>query len=191
MTDPHDSGAPSAWLVRHAHLVTAGMRVLDVAAGRGRHARFLARRGAVVVAVDRDADALRALDGEPRVDTLVADLEAAPWPFTGTRFDVIVVAHYLHRPLLPVLRAALAPGGVVVYETFMAGQEAIGRPTNPAFLLEPGELLRWAAAPPPLQVVAFEQGEVAHRERRAVVQRIVAANVAGPRSLALGAPDAP
>jgi len=184
MTDPHDLDAPSAWLVRHAHLIAAGMRVLDVAAGRGRHARFLARRGALVTAVDRDADALRALAGETGVTTRVADLEAGLWPF-AERFDAIVVANYLHRPLLPALRHALAAGGLVVYETFMAGNEAFGRPTNPAYLLAPGELLQWAAATPPLTVVAFEQGQIALGARSAVVQRLVARDPAasGPAAL--------
>lgn len=173
MSDPHDVDAPSGWLVRHAHLIAPGMRVLDVAAGRGRHARFLARRGALVTAVDRDAGALRALSGEPNVTTRVVDLEAGPWPF-AERFDAIVVSNYLHRPLLPMLRDAMAAGGLVVYETFMVGNEAFGRPTNPAFLLAPGELLQWAAATPELAVVAFEQGRVALGARPAVVQRLVA-----------------
>jgi SAM-dependent methyltransferase len=192
MSEPHDLDAPSGWLVRHAHLIAPGMHVLDVAAGHGRHARFLARRGARVTAVDRSADALRALDGEPRVTTLVADLEAGPWPLGTARFDAIVVANYLHRPSMPALRAALAPAGVVVYETFMAGNEAFGRPTNPAFLLQPGELLAWAATPPALHVIAFEQGQVATPARRAVVQRIVAAAADAPgREFLLGTPDAP
>ena len=191
MSDPHDVDLPSAWLVRHAHLVAAGQHVLDVAAGRGRHARFLARRGARVTAVDRDAEALRSLAGEPRVTTVQADVEAGPWPFAATRFDAIVIVNYLHRPLLQTLRGAVAPGGVVVYETFMAGNEAFGRPTNPDFLLQPGELLAWAATPPGLQVVAFEQGEVATQGRRAVVQRIVAAADAGSRHFPLAPPDAP
>jgi len=192
MTDPHDVDAPSGWLVRHAHLIAPGTRVLDVAAGRGRHARFLARRGALVTAVDRDAGALRALAGEPGVTTRVADLEAGPWPF-DERFDAIVVANYLHRPLLSALRNAMAAGGLVVYETFMVGNEAFGRPTNPAFLLAPGELLQWAAAMPPLTVVAFEQGRVALGARPAVVQRLVARDPAdgGPATLEPPAPPEP
>jgi SAM-dependent methyltransferase len=187
MSDPHDVEAPSAWLVRHAHLIAPGARVLDVAAGRGRHARFLARRGARVTAVDRDAEALRALAGEPGVTTCVADLEADPWPF-AERFDAIVVANYLHRPLMPVLRAAMGAGAVVVYETFMTGNEAFGRPTNPAFLLAPGELLGWAAGAPSLTIVAFEQGRVTRGVRHAVVQRLVAFD---PRATGPAALDPP
>jgi len=190
MTDPHDVDAPSAWVVRHAHLIAAGMRVLDVAAGRGRHARFLARRGALVTAVDRDAGALRALAGEPGVTTCVADLEGGAWPFAG-RFDAIVVANYLHRPLLPVLRDAMAVGGLVVYETFMVGNEAFGRPTNPAFLLAPGELLEWAVATPALTVVAFEQGRASLGARPAVVQRLVALDPAAGVPAALDPPAPP
>jgi SAM-dependent methyltransferase len=172
--NPHHDGSPADWIVRYAHLVRAGARVLDVAAGRGRHARFFAARGAEVVAVDRDADALAAVDGVPGVITHVADLEAGEWPFGDARFDAIVVVHYLHRALLPTLRGALAPGGVLLYETFATGNEAFGRPRNPDFLLAPGELLGFAAQAPALTVVAFEQGVVHRADAAAVVQRLAA-----------------
>ncbi len=174
-TRAQEAAAPSAWIVRHAALVRPRARVLDVAAGRGRHARFFAARGAFVCAVDRADDALAALDGVAGVTTLVADLEAGPWPFEPARFDAIVVVNYLHRALFPALRAALAPGGVVLYETFMAGHEAFGRPSNPAFLLRRDELLDFAALTPPLEVIAFEQGRVTGATQRdAVVQRMAA-----------------
>ena len=171
----HHDLTPSEWIVRHAHLVPAGARVLDLAAGHGRHARYFAARGAQVLAVDRDAAALGELAAVSGVATRVTDLEAGAWPFAGERFDAIVVVNYLHRPLMRHLRAALAPDGALLYETFAMGNEAFGRPTNPDFLLCHDELLTVAALPPvPLQVVAFEQGTVDQGERKAVVQRIAA-----------------
>jgi SAM-dependent methyltransferase len=148
--------------------------VLDVAAGHGRHARFFAQRGAQVVAVDRSRDALDDLRGVDGVSVEVADLEDGDWPFAGVRFDAVVVVNYLHRALLPRLRAAMAPRGLLVNETVAQGNEGFGRPRNPDFLLEPGELLRLAALPPALTVVAFEQGRVQHDGGSAVVQRLAA-----------------
>jgi SAM-dependent methyltransferase len=145
--------------------------VLDVACGHGRHARYLAARGHRVVATDRDQDALRQLTGIAGVTTQVADLEHAPWPFSQDAFDGIVVTNYLHRPLFGALAASLAAGGVLIYETFMVGNEHFGKPTNPDFLLRPRELLDAFTT---LTVVAFEQGLV-ERPKRAVVQRICAA----------------
>ena len=155
----HDSLEPSAWVRRWAALVTRGP-VLDVASGAGRHARLFAARGLNVIAVDRDAQPM------PEGITFVkADLEDGPWPFEGQRFGGIVVTNYLHRPLLPVLAQSLAEQGVLIYETFMAGNEKFGKPSNPNFLLRPGELLQAFAG---LGVAAFEQGTT----DKAVVQRI-------------------
>ena len=165
---------PSTWITRFAHLVPRGARVLDVAAGRGRHARLFAARGAHVVAVDRDADALGALRGVANVDVLVADVEAGPWPFAGATFDAIVVTNYLHRPLFTPLIDALASDGVLLYETFAVGNEALGRPTNPDFLLRDNELLDVARGR--LTIVAFEQGRI-DGERPAIVQRLAATGV--------------
>jgi len=162
---------PSRWVERYAHLVPTGAALLDVAAGRGRHARLFASRGARVTAVDRDASALAALDGVAGVRTQVADLEAGPWPFGDTGFDAIVVTNYLHRPLIDTLIAALAPDGALIYETFATGNERHGRPSSHAFLLQPGELLERVHGR--LGVVAFEQGEIL-APRPAVVQRLVA-----------------
>jgi SAM-dependent methyltransferase len=167
---------PSPWIERFAPLVPPGARVLDLACGKGRHARFFAARGQRVVAVDRDAGALAALDGDARIETRIADLEAGPWPLAGERFDAIVVANYLHRPLFAHLLAALADDGVLLYETFARGNEAFGRPSNPAFLLAPGELLALAA--PALTVVAFEQGYLSSVSGGAVIERLAAV---GPR----------
>lgn len=174
--EAHASLAPSPWVERFAALVPAGARVLDLACGHGRHARLFASRGAPVLAVDRDGAALATLAGVTGVSTLAADLEDAPWPLAGQRFDAIVVVNYLHRPLFAPLLAALAPDGVLIYETFAQGNEAFGRPSNPAFLLAPGELLDVVQGR--LRVVAFEQGRVAGESRDAVVQRLVATGLA-------------
>jgi len=169
---PHASLAPSPWIARFAHLIAAGARVLDVACGAGRHARYFAARGAHVVAVDRDADAIASLRGVAGVDARVLDLEAACWPLGGERFDAIVVVNYLHRPLMPHLLAALADDGVMLYETFARGNEAYGRPSNPAFLLAPGELVEFSCTR--LSIIAFDEGIVTGSDRPAVVQRIAA-----------------
>lgn len=155
--------------MRWAHLVAPGARVLDVACGGGRHARFFAARGAQVDAVDRDAAAGATL-AEAGVRFLCADLEGGPWPYPGRRFDAIVVTNYLHRPLLAALRAALEADGVLIYETFALGNARFGRPSNPDFLLAPGELLQRCAG---LHVLAYEDGVIA-QPRPARVQRICA-----------------
>lgn len=171
----HAALAPSPWIVRFGELVPRGARVLDVASGHGRHARWFAARGARVLAVDRDAGALATLAGVDGVETRTLDLEHGRWPLAGEAFDAIVVANYLHRPALPALVDALAADGVLLYETFAHGNEAFGRPSNPAFLLAPGELLELAAGR--LTVIGFEQGRVRAHEREAVVQRIAAAGL--------------
>ena len=189
MTTPSDPAAhaalprPSAWIARFAPLVVPQGRVLDLACGQGRHARLFAARGCRVVAVDRDATALAALGGVPGIETRALDLEAGCWPLAGERFDAIVVVNYLHRPLLPHLVLALADDGVLLYETFAAGNEAFGRPANPNFLLLRDELLHLAAGG--LSVVAFEQGRLCAPGREAVVQRLAAVGLrrAWPPSL--------
>lgn len=163
--------SPSAWLRRFEPLMCRGGAVLDLACGSGRHARYLAGLGHVVDAVDRDARCIADLSAVPGVRPLLADLEGAPWPYPGQSWDAVVVANYLHRPLLPLLIKALRPRGVLVYETFMIGNERFGRPSNPDFLLRPGELLDMVQGA--LAVIAFEQGEVA-RPKSAVVQRLCA-----------------
>ena len=171
MPQQHEALAPSPWVCRFAPLIAAGGVVLDLACGQGRHARHLARLGLHVEAVDRDSQALARLAGVTGISTRCADLEASPWPFGAGSFDGIVVANYLHRPLLPALLDALRPGGVLIYETFALGNERLGRPSKPEFLLRPDELLQWVAGR--LHVLAFEQGRI-ERSKPAVVQRICA-----------------
>ena len=166
---------PSAWVCRWAELVPAGGRVLDVATGGGRHARWFAARGHPVDAVDRDAGALAGLAEMPGITATCADLESGPWPYAGQTFAGIVVTNYLHRPLFPHLLAALAPGGVLIYETFAAGNEKYGRPANPEFLLQPGELLEVVRGR--LRVIAYEDVFVTE-PRPARVQRLCAVNPA-------------
>lgn len=180
-SNAHEGLVPSSFIARFAHLVPAGARMLDLACGYGRHARYFAARGAQVVALDRDATALATLSGVPGIEARLADLETGAWPLADERFDAIVVSHYLHRPMLPQLRAALAASGTLLYETFALGNEVFGRPSNPDFLLRPGELLSFATrGPQPLTVVAFEQGVVAIGQRPAVLQRLAAVGPAHP-----------
>jgi SAM-dependent methyltransferase len=164
---PHGAEPASAWVQRWSHLVPTGASVLDVACGAGRHLRWFAARGARVTGVDRDAAALQGLAGIGEV--VVADIEGGPWPFAGRRFDAVVVTNYLWRALLPTIVASVADDGVLIYETFAIGNEAFGKPSNPNFLLQPGELLQATAG---LQVVAYEHGFAAAPDR--IVQRIVA-----------------
>ena len=153
---PHGPGAASPWVQRWSHLVPLGARVLDVACGSGRHVRWFAARGCHVTGVDRDAAATQPL--REVAEIVVADVEAGPWPLAGRQFDAVVVTNYLWRPLLPLLAPGLADGGVLLYETFAAGNDSVGKPSNPAFLLQPGELLRAFAM---LRVVAYEDVFVA------------------------------
>jgi SAM-dependent methyltransferase len=154
---------PSEWVRRWASLVARGP-VLDVASGAGRHATLFASRGLEAVAVDRDPQVI------PGVRFVQADIESGPWPFAGQRFAAVVVTNYLHRPLFPQIQESLDEGGVLIYETFMAGNERYGRPTNPAFLLRPGELLQAFSR---LTAVAFEQGQV-DAPKPAMIQRLCA-----------------
>jgi len=156
--------APSAWVVRWAPLIAKGT-VLDLACGSGRHAKFFLGRNLSVVAVDREAQDI------PGARFIQADLEnGSPWPLPGERFEGIVVVNYLHRPLFPTLLESLAPGGVLIYETFMIGNEKYGRPSNPAFLLRPGEL---RAAFGELAEKGFEEGAVTD-PKPAMIQRLCA-----------------
>lgn len=167
---------PSTWVMRWAGLIRCGGTVLDVAAGHGRHARALAAAGFRVTAVDIDVSTLADVPAE----VVAADLETGLWPFTGRRFDAIVIANYLHRPHFPHLVEGLADDGVLIFETFGQGNERLGRPRNPGLMLAPGELLQ--AFGTGLTVVAYEHGEEQH-PRPAVRQRLCAVKGAPPRLL--------
>lgn len=170
--DDRSMSDPSSWITRFAPLVPAGGAVLDLAAGGGRHSRLFLDRSHPVTAVDRDVSQLAALQGGSGLEVVEADLEdGSPWPLDGRRFAAVVVANYLWRPLFERILGAVAPGGVLLYATFMIGHERFGPPTNPDFLLHPDELLDRVR--PELRVIAFEQGTVAS-PRPAVRQRIAA-----------------
>ena len=167
---PGDNTAVSAWVMRWAGQIAARGAVLDLACGAGRHAVYLAGLGHPVSAVDIDlslSDAVRAMSG---VEWRQADLEGEAWPFPGCHYAGVVVTNYLHRPLFDHLIAALAPGGVLIYETFAMGQARYGRPRNPAHLLLPGELLEMVRGR--LRVLAFE--DVDEAAQRRCVQRLCA-----------------
>lgn len=167
----HGLEAPSAWVQRWSHLVRPGGTVLDVACGHGRHMQWFATRGHPVTGVDRSPEAIAAVASLG--EAVQADIENGPWPLMQDgqprQFDAVVVTNYLWRALLPVIRQSLAPGGVLLYETFTIGNETVGKPSRPDFLLQPGELLRAFAD---LRVVAYEDGFIAQPER--FVQRIAA-----------------
>ncbi len=168
----HGTEAPSGWVRRWSHLVAAGGTVLDVACGQGRHMRWFSGRNHPVVGVDQSQDAIdsvASLVASGHAEAVLADIENGPWPFAQRSFDAVVVTHYLWRPLLPTLLQSLAPGGVLIYETFAAGNETVGKPSRPDFLLQPGELLAVCAG---LRIVAFEEGFLEAPAR--FVQRIAA-----------------
>jgi SAM-dependent methyltransferase len=155
--------------VQWAGLMAPQATVLDLAAGRGRHAIFFAERGHKVTAVDRD---ISRLPDHPNLERLEADLEdGSPWPLPDRRFGAVVVTNYLHRPLMPQLLASVAPGGVLLYETFMAGNERFGKPSNPDHLLKDGELLELVRGK--FSVVAYE-ARLISEPAMAMVQRIAA-----------------
>ena len=175
---PHAAvGEPSPWIRRWSGLIPPGGRVLDVACGGGRHLRWLAAQGWQLTGIDRDAAAVAPLRALAEIH--VADIEGGPWPLPGARFDAVVVTNYLWRPLWPALRDSLAPSGALIYETFAIGNEAYGKPSNPAFLLRPGELLEACAG---LRIVAYEEGLLASPTR--CVQRVVARAAASAGDMA-------
>jgi SAM-dependent methyltransferase len=176
----HGTEEASPWVRRWNHLVPAGGTVLDVACGYGRHMRWFAAQGHPVTGVDRLGEAISSV--ADLGETVLADIENGPWPFTGRTFDGVVVTNYLWRPLLPAIVQSVAPGGVLIYETFAAGNETVGKPSRPDFLLQPGELLR---ACQELRVVAYEDGFLDEPPR--FIQRIAAVRgSAGLRRLGTG-----
>ena len=165
----NDMAPSSSWVAAWAGLIPAGAAILDVAAGGGRHTVFLAERGHRVTALDHDATRLPRRED---VEIIAADLESgAPWPLPGRKFGAVIVTNYLHRPLMPALLDALSAGGVLIYETFMQGNERFGKPGNPDFLLRDGELLELVRGR--FSVVAYEARMISE-PRMAMVQRIAA-----------------
>ena len=163
----HGQEPTSSWVARWSHLLPAGCSVLDLACGHGRHMRHFSQLGHPVTGVDRNPDAIAAVS--PLGEAICADIENGPWPLAGRTFGGVVVTNYLWRPLWPHILDSLAPKGVLIYETFSAGNESVGKPSRPDFLLHPSELL---AVCQDLRVVAFEEGFLAQPDR--FVQRIVA-----------------
>jgi SAM-dependent methyltransferase len=163
----HSTLEPSPWIVRWSHLLAPGASVLDVACGSGRHMRWFAERGHPTAGVDRSPEAVAA--AAPFGQTVQADIESGPWPFAGQGFGAVIVTNYLWRPRMADIVAAVAAGGVLLYETFAAGNETVGKPSRPDFLLQPGELLAACAG---LRVVAYEDGFLAAPDR--FVQRVAA-----------------
>jgi SAM-dependent methyltransferase len=177
---------PSPWVVRFAALIRGGGPVLDVACGGRRHLRLFAACNHPVTGIDLDLRGVADLAGHLGIELIAADLENGnPWPaaLTGRRFAGVVVTNYLYRPLFPALLDALEPGGVLIYETFARGNERFGRPSSPAFLLQPGELLDLTRDR--LQTIAYEHGEIAS-PRAAVIQRLAAVADPDPRPLPAG-----
>lgn len=169
----HASLPPSDWVRRWTPLIPREGTVLDLACGRGRHLRWLASCGLSVLGVDRDEAALS--EAAAWGSTLQAELEQGPWPLTGRTFAGVVVTHYLWRPTWAHLLDCLAPGGVLIYETFSRQHAHIGKPSRDDFLLRPGELIERCAG---LRVVAYEDGYLPHPDR--FVQRIVAVREKSP-----------
>ena len=174
---PSPVAGPSSWLVAHASLAPAGARTLDVACGRGRHALFLADAGFMVRAIDRDAGRVEKLNALARrlrlpLDAEASDLENGDADLGEGEWGLVIVFHYLHRPLFPALVRALRPGGVLIYETFTKEQARHGSPSNPDYLLEPGELPRLVA---PLDVIRHREGAYDGRHVASVAARKAAA----------------
>lgn len=194
LLDAPDTGtaAPSAWVRRWSHLVAPSGVVLDVACGHGRHARWFYELNHPLALVDRAQAAIDSIAiPASACEAVVADIENGPWPFAGRQFAAVVVTNYLWRPLMPTLLDSLAPGGVLIYETFTQGNETVGKPSRPDFLLRTGELLELCSK---LRIVAFEDGfqEGPQGQGPRFVQRIAAVREAAhPAGLSDGAPSSP
>jgi SAM-dependent methyltransferase len=162
---------PSSWVVRFAPLIFKGSVALDLACGSGRHSQLLANLGHSVLAVDQDISAIQNVHSSA-ITPKCLNLEEATWPSLGAKFGGIVVTNYLYRPHLDRLPELLEEGGILIYETFALGNEKFGKPSNPNFLLNPGELLAFAARHS-LKVLAYEDIYV-DEPKPAMVQRLCA-----------------
>ncbi|MBI06025.1 MAG: SAM-dependent methyltransferase [Rhodospirillaceae bacterium] len=169
----HRHGRPSPWITRFASKIASGSKVLDLACGNGRHSRYLLRLGHTVTACDINISALTDIKDEARLEIIACDLENSPWPFGDRHFAAIIITNYLHRPLFPDVVATLAPAGLLLYETFAAGNEAFGRPRNPKYLLKRGELI--SGILDNLTIIAYEDVTI-DTPHPACVQRVCARN---------------
>lgn len=169
---------PSAWVARWVPEIETRGKILDVACGSGRHTQLMLDQGFRVVAVDLDVSAMTVHKSRRDLELIQADLETRPWPFAASSFDGVVVANYLHRPIFPCLIASLKPGGVLIYETFAVGNAEFGPPSNPDFLLQPGELLKIVDGK--ARVIAYED-TYTETPKPALVQRICAVTNGGSR----------
>jgi SAM-dependent methyltransferase len=166
----HQSSTVEPWIEKYATLLHAGSKLLDVACGYGRHAKFFAARGVDVTAVDRDETAIASLRGIENVRAELRDIEveegtATAWPYAPNSFDAIVVCNYLWRPTFSAMLASIKPGGVLLYETFMTGNERYGKPSRAEFLLRSNELLDLLHKD--FTIRAYEEGEDSDHEGRA------------------------
>ena len=167
----HEGLNPSVWVKKCAAFLKPRSSVLDLACGSGRHACYLADKGHDVTGLDKNIEVLSQISMRKDIQTLQYDLELSAWPFPDRKFDAIVVTNYLYRPILANIVDSLSPSGVLIYETFMVGNERFGRPSSPDFLLRPNELIEVTHGK--LQVVMYESGRVS-RPKPALVQRICA-----------------
>ena len=171
MSEPQAPGAISSWIKRWTHLVPPRGSVLDIACGQGRHMKWFTEKGHAVVGVDRSPEAINTA---ARFGAAIrADIENDPWPLMKgdqiRQFDAVIVTNYLWRPLFPVIAQSVAPGGLLLYETFSQGNETVGKPSRADFLLRPAELL---SAFETMRIIAFEEGFLENPSR--FVQRIAA-----------------
>jgi SAM-dependent methyltransferase len=167
----HGQGSASHWVARWSHLLPPGASVLDIACGAGRHMKWFSDLGHQVTGIDRSPEALSKASAYGAV--VLADIENDPWPLIKEQktqqFQALVVTNYLWRPLFSVMADSVASGGFLIYETFSNGNETVGKPSRPDFLLQTGELLTRF---PGFRTIAFEDGFLADPPR--FVQRIVA-----------------
>jgi len=183
----HNLDQPSQWVARFSSLIpgsSSDLPVLDLACGNGRHTKFLAKAGHFVLAVDRDDHGLGLIKNgleqaiAQNIEILCADLEGSDWPLSQRSVRGLVVTNYLYRPRMQNLLDLVAPGGVLIYETFAQGNEAFGKPSNPDFLLRPHELLDWIRGDSSFQILGFEQG-IVQQPKPASLQRICAVRSSG------------
>ncbi|MFL2667243.1 MAG: class I SAM-dependent methyltransferase [Burkholderiales bacterium] len=167
----HEGQNPSVWVKRCSELLRPESSVLDLACGSGRHARYFADQGHDVTALDKNPEALSKISSLPRIHTVEYDLEMAPWPFADRTYDAILVTNYLYRPILENIVDTLSPSGILIYETFMLGNERFGRPSNPDFLLRPNELIDVTYKK--LHILIYEAGRISS-PKPALVQRVCA-----------------